>query len=411
MVSRVMILLVSVILTVPFASAQVVTLPDIDISGSPNGIVLLPMNTPSVFTDLFSRYTKIIAPNGKPIHFLAQDDWSDDKIIKAKKVMEHFLTDYPYSLHGSNKEAVANAMSDRKSTMTLYNNSVAARAAREGLRGATDLALQSMWANEITVEGDDDYMNQITRDATFEEVLHLVQRRGIMNALPEYQAKIEAAHEAYLAKGKYDPGDDSHRYSANEYYAAQYDIYLDLWVVPGTRWEGRDQTPAGMERQAYAWSLHVANNRTQLLEADPLGFELLTNFFHPYLTYTPLLPMDFEGTFSIKLDPRLVYTYKSQHLKNVTLRGSNDANLTGNSYDNVLRGNAGNNILQGGRGDDQLFGDAGDDTALYLGTYADYSILQYDGYTTVKDKRVNKDGIDELTSVEYLQFSDRKVKL
>ena len=64
--------------------------------------------------------------------------------------------------------------------MTLYNTSVdaRARAAQEGLREATDLALQSMWANEITVEGSDNYMNQITRDATFEEVLHLVQRRG-----------------------------------------------------------------------------------------------------------------------------------------------------------------------------------------------------------------------------------------
>ena len=35
--------------------AQVVTLPDIDISGSPNGIVPFPENTPSVFTDAFSK--------------------------------------------------------------------------------------------------------------------------------------------------------------------------------------------------------------------------------------------------------------------------------------------------------------------------------------------------------------------
>ena len=55
-------------------NTQVVMLPDIDISGPPNGIVLLPANTPSIFTDLFTRYTNIIAPNGKPIHFLAQDD-------------------------------------------------------------------------------------------------------------------------------------------------------------------------------------------------------------------------------------------------------------------------------------------------------------------------------------------------
>ena len=50
---------------------QVITLPDIDISDSPNGLVYLPENTPSIFTKTFSKYTKVIAPNGKPIHFLA----------------------------------------------------------------------------------------------------------------------------------------------------------------------------------------------------------------------------------------------------------------------------------------------------------------------------------------------------
>ncbi len=232
-----------------------------------------------------------------------------------------------------------------------------------------------------------------------------------MNTLPEYQTKIVAEHEAYLAAGKYDPGDDGHKYSPNEYFAAQLDIYLDLWVVPGTRWEGRDQTPTEMMRQAYAWGLHVANNRAQLLEAEPAGYELLTYFFHPYLTYTPLLPLDFEGTFSIELDPRLVYTYKSQHLKNVTLRGSNDASLTGNAYDNVLTGNAGKNMLKGGKGDDQLFGGDGDDTALYWGVQEDYTVTKNEGYTTVKDKRVNQDGSDKLVDIEFLQFSDRKVKL
>ena len=232
-----------------------------------------------------------------------------------------------------------------------------------------------------------------------------------MNTLPEYQTKIVAAHEAYLAAGKYDPGDDGHKYSPNEYFAAQLDIYLDLWVVPGTRWEGRDQTPTEMMRQAYAWGLHVANNRAQLSEAEPAGYELLTYFFHPYLTYTPLLPLDFEGTFSIELDPRLVYTYKSQHLKNVTLRGSNDASLTGNAYDNVLTGNAGKNMLKGGKGDDQLFGGDGDDTALYWGVQEDYTVTKNEGYTTVKDKRVNQDGSDKLVDIEFLQFSDRKVKL
>ncbi len=411
---RLIILLFGTLFLILFANldsgyAQVVTLPDIDISGSPNGIVPLPENTPSVFTDVFSKYTKIIAPNGKPIHFIAQEGWTDDKLLKARNVMEYFLTDYPYSKYGSNKAAVANAMSDRKATMALFNTAVDRRELGEGLKEATDLAIQFCWANEIPCEGDDDYMNHLTRDATYEEVLHLVQRRGMMNALPEFQAKIAEAHAAYAAAGKYTP-DESHNVP-NEYFAQQLDVYLDLWVVQPKKWEGRDLQPGEMVEGTAHWGQNVANSRARLLEADPVGYELLTYFFLPYLTYTPLLPLDFEGTFSIELDPRLVYTYKSQHLKSVTLRGSNDANLTGNAYDNVLTGNDGDNILIGSSGDDQLIGNNGTDTAVFSGVYADYSIIKNDGHTTVMDKRVNRDGIDTLSNIEFLQFSDRKVEL
>ena len=73
-----MVFLISMLFTVPFANAQGVTLPE---------------NTTSIFTEVFSKYTKIIAPNRKPIHFLIQDAWSNDKILKARNIMEHFLTD------------------------------------------------------------------------------------------------------------------------------------------------------------------------------------------------------------------------------------------------------------------------------------------------------------------------------
>ena len=388
--------------------SQVVTLPDIDISDSSLGIVPLPENTPSLFTDVFSKYTKIMAPNGKPIHFLIQDAWSDDKILKARNVMEHFLADCPDSKYGRKKAAVANAMADRKATMTLYNTSADARNSTFD-RDATDLTTQSLWENETTAEGSEDYMNHITRDAAYEEVLHLVQRRGIMNTLPEFQKEIAAAHAAYRDAGKYTP-DESHNVP-NEYFAQQLDVYLDLWVVQPKKWEGRDLRPGEMPEGTAHWGQNVANSRNRLLEVDPVGYGLVTDYFHSFLTYTPLLPLDFKGTFSIEFNPRLVYTYKSQHLISVTLRGSNDANLTGNTYDNVLTGNAGNNILKGGAGDDQLFGGHGNDTVVFSGVRADYTITKNDGYTTVQDKRVNQDGTDNLIGIEVLKFSNRTVKL
>jgi hypothetical protein len=48
------------------AQGHAQTLPDdIDISVTANGIVALPPTVDSVFTNVFERYTKIVAPNGQ----------------------------------------------------------------------------------------------------------------------------------------------------------------------------------------------------------------------------------------------------------------------------------------------------------------------------------------------------------
>jgi hypothetical protein len=417
MMSRAKILFVSAIWIVSFASSQDVTrtdgvtLPEIDISGSPNGIVPFPDNVPAVVTDVFVKYTKVIAPNGRPIHLLAQADWTDNKLIKVRNILEHMLTDFPGSAFGSDKTKVANAMSDRKATMVLFNNSPASEEAMRGpLRDGTDLEMQSMWANEVTAEGSDDYMNHITRDATYEEVWHLVHEAGVIPTLPKFQSEIEAAKDAAVKIGWGPPNDDRSSWHS-EYFAQQYDNYLDLWVVQPKVWEGRRLKPGEMPEGTSHWGQNQVNSRGELLKLDPVGYELIEKFFHPYLTYTPQLPVEFEGTFSLAFDKALVYTHKSQHLKNVTLRGSKNANLIGNAYDNVLTGNAGNNILTGGKGDDLLIGGDGDDTAVFIGVCEDYTITKSGKYVAVKDHRVNRDGTDTLISIEFLHFSNRKVKL
>jgi hypothetical protein len=390
---------------------DVVTLPDIDISGSPNGIVPLPDSVPSVFTDVFVKYTKVIAPNGKPIHFLAQADWTDDKLIKVRNILAHMLTDYPGSQYGSDKTKVANSMADRKATMVLFNSSKASREAMSGLRrGTTDLDMQSMWANEIAAEGSDDYMNHITRDATYEEVWHLVHDTGVIPTLPKFQSEIEAAKDAAVKIGWGPPNDNPSSWHS-EYYAQQYDNYLDLWVVQPKVWEGRKLKPGEMPEGTAHWGQNQVNSRGELLELDPVGYELVEKFFHPYLTYTPELPVDFEGIFSLTFDESLVYTHKSRHLKNVTLSGSENANLIGNAYDNVLTGNSGNNALTGGAGEDWLVGGDGIDAAKFSGISQDYTITKSGKYVTVKDNRVNRDGTDILIDIEVLQFTDRKVKI
>ena len=46
-----------------------------------------------LFSAIASRYTHIEAPNGDLIQFLIQDDFSDNQILHARRVLESFLTD------------------------------------------------------------------------------------------------------------------------------------------------------------------------------------------------------------------------------------------------------------------------------------------------------------------------------
>ena len=85
--------------------------------------------------------------------------------------------------------------------------------------------------------------------------------------------------------------------------------------------------------------------------------------------------------------------------------------LTGGMGNDWLEGWAGDDILLGGQGDDQLLGGAGIDTAQYSGAYASYNFSNTANTFSVKDKRSNADGIDVLTSVERLKFSDKSVAI
>lgn len=388
------------------------TLPEIDISGSPDGIVPLPENVPAVFRKYFVKYTKIMAPNGKPIHFLAQDGWSDDQIKHGRDVLEHILTSYPGSVYGAEKTQVANAMADRKATMVFFNTEPDLRKAfSEGLGVATDLSMQDLRANECTPVGSPDYMQHITRDASYEEIWHLVHDYGIKPTLPAMLAEMRRANDAAARKGWRAWPEDEPEEHPNEYVGVLLDNYYDLWAVRPQKYEGRiigiDDIPEGQSH----FGRYFANSRARLKQEDPPGFALVEKFFHPYLTYTPELPRDFTGTFSMQFYLLQVYTYKSQHLVNVTLTGDNDANLVGNAYDNILTGNAGNNVLNGGPGNDTLRGNEGQDTAVFSGAYSDYTIKREGEEVSVRDKVANRDGVDTLSQVELLKFSDQIVNL
>jgi len=393
------------------ATQAVETLPEIDTSASPNGIVPLPDNVPSVFRDAFAKYTKVVAPSGKPIHILAQDGWSDERILKARNVLEYILTDVPGSRFGAHKGFIADTMADHGATMALFNTESDMREAFRGPLRNVEQGMQDLRANECPYEGEDDYMAHGTRDASFEEIVHLVHDYGIKPALPEMQEVLIRITDDAIERGLWRTRQDDRENEPNEYFAAALDNYLDLWTVSPTIWEGRPIEAGRIPEGTSHFGTYGARGREGMREMDPQGLAILQEFFPPFLTYTPKLPTEFEGTFSIELDPELPYTVKSQHLENVTLSGSNNAGLIGNGWDNHLTGNDGDNVLRGNGGADLLDGGAGTDTAAYRGDSADYTVVRGPNTIRVIDTRVIRDGTDVLLNIERLAFADKTVEL
>lgn len=389
-----------------------VTLPNIDTSASASGVVALPDDVPQVFRDYFVKYTKFAAPNGKPIHILAQDGWTDDQIKHGRNVLQHLLTDFPGSRYGNDKSAIANAMADRKATMVFFNTEEDLNEAmRAGLADATDLSMQDLRANESPAVGDEDYMGHVTRDAAYEEVWHLVHDYGIKPTLPDMIAEMRTANDAAASNGWRAWPEDEPQEHPNEYVGVLIDNYYDLWAVTPTLYEGRDIEPGDVPEGHSHFGRFFAGSRAQVQEQAPLGYALIEKFFHPYLTYTPELPEGFGGTFSMALDPAQAYTYKSRHLRQATLSGTRDASITGNRHDNVLTGNSGNNGLEGGGGNDELVGGEGEDTAVFTGSASEYNIVYNQDSVAVRDLQENRDGTDLLRDVELLRFSDSLVRL
>lgn len=258
---------------------------------------------------------------------------------------------------------------------------------------------QPLYEEEIQVEGHSWYINQNYdhRDATFEEILHLVHDYGIgvdgPNSLPgaatEYQAKIRASQQNALtsklwAIGFGDTIDEWARENSltQEYLASVIDSYYGLWGA----WT--ESSTHGM------WGGYIAKTREEIVTEDPMGQDLLDGkFFHPYLTYNARIDANFTGTFSLQFDASLPYTHHSQYLRNVTLLENKNTNVRVNKFDNDITGNEGTNIV------------------IFNGKYHKYGIIRASGLITVKDNTANRDGVNTVRNVEKLQFLDKTITL
>ena len=397
-------LITMLILTMTFSLSAQFLPDDIDISGSENGVILVPENIDAFWVNNFSLYTKYITPNGGSIHIIGQSEISIAQMLQVRNILTHYLMDYPGSVFGSDKSAVANMMAENNAQMIIYNG-------YDGELNIPEAEGQWLFEDEIVVDGSNWYidtsenMYEEHRDATFEETLHMMHDFGIgvdgpntlEGALPEYQTEIRTAQINALTNNLWGIGVPDwieelteENSLSQEYLASVIDSYYGLWGA----YTG---STGGM------WGIYIAKTREDISNLDSMGAELLNNkYFSPYLQYYSQLSSEFDGTFHMQFDTEIPYTHKSRYLLNVNLTGTNNSNISGNNQDNLLSGNSGNNILDGL---------SGEDTAEFEGLYSSYRFSFYGVNTVIEDQLADRDGIDTVINVEFLKFYDQTIPI
>ncbi|NRA55366.1 MAG: hypothetical protein HRU23_14575 [Gammaproteobacteria bacterium] len=398
-------------------STTAVVIPPLSSASLALGITAVPPELAKVYTPQykFNRYAKHLAPNGEAIHIVAQDKLSDDQIVRARSILGHYLKDYSGSIYGADKSAIANKMTENGAILLLLNGS------DDGTNPAGEVDGQPLYQEEIQVEGGKWYFQQDYnhRDASFEEILHLVHDYGIgvdqgetfEGALPAYQADIRAAQISAQSNKVW--GGESEWISeltienslTQEYLASVIDAYYGLWGA----WQSTvGDTSAGqliLDEKTLSldwvttrsmWGGYAPKNRAEISTEDQAGTELMTNkFFHPYLTYNARIAAEFAGEFfSLRLNSDFSYTNHSQYLKDITLTGTKNTAVVVNQLDNNITGNSGNNRV------------------ILSGVSSEYTVeKQADGSIVVTDLVDDRDGINRLSNIEILKFKSSYLSL
>ncbi len=84
-------------------------------------------------------------------------------------------------------------------------------------------------------------------------------------------------------------------------------------------------------------------------------------------------------------------------------------NVTGSNFGDALVGNAQANTFDDGAGTNTIDGGPGYDTLIFSGVRAAYTIANAAPNIIVTDSASQRDGINTVTNVEYLQFADKTV--
>ena len=374
------------------------SLPVIDISNSENGIVYLPEIVDPIFSNIASRYTHVVTPNGDLIPFLIQDDFSVAQILHARKVLESFLTNNPGNGWGNDKTNMTNAIGASNAILFLLNDEEEYE--NPDLWALMDAGVdgQDLLAMEVFPEGSPQYMSSSERDASYEEILHFVHGFGIQLAIPAMQNAIISAMNNAISNNIYNPLNDLPEEDYDEEYLAMgLECYFGLWAHdPNGNGYCGDNEYSFITREAMA-------------EGDPDLFEIIAGFVGETWEYTIDLPESVNSGFYLNFQNGLDYTHRSQYVKNINSSGESNINLQGNNFSNNLTGNIGDNHFMSFDGENIINGRDGFDRMIFQGDFDYYAILPPsatgDSSTKIIDFVPNRDGTNFLFNIEEVEFN------
>lgn len=211
-------------------------------------------NVSGIIGEIFSKYIYVTAPNGGRIEIFGTSNVTNKQMVYARDILKQYIT-IPGKLY-HNKKYIANSLANKKSAMVFWDTE---KQYRENMSKivSTGYNFQDLYATESVDSGN--------RDASYEEILHLVHNYGISPTAPLFQNRLQKANDDAIAKGLWQPDEDDLPQADydDEYFAAIVDCYLGLWV-------GKGGTMGGA---------YKPSSRSEMQEQDPQGYQLVVDMF------------------------------------------------------------------------------------------------------------------------------------
>jgi len=164
------------------------TIPFINTSSSPNGIVALPLDLHPAYSSVFEKYTKLNSPNGKAVHMLIQENVDEAEVVYTRDVLSKMLENEQGSLYGSNKTDVFNGMSGKSLIIGIFDNE------DEETSDDAQFLTGDFNINIKTINQDDIFINKfLNTNKTIQLVVESIYTYGVYDNNPSMRSALNEA--------------------------------------------------------------------------------------------------------------------------------------------------------------------------------------------------------------------------